>query len=198
MRLVLLLGILLYVGVVEMAYMGGYLEATRVVGAVRFSLQHPEHGSDCQSTLCGEQYLTKAMATEDNCTNDFAPLDTLAYCEQSHHQQAHQVSVMNDENTMDTRILVDDNSSIYSVSASDYKGSVLPCQIYEAINAQVMRESSMVVWTRATAKNQTLVCGSGEENTCPQTYETVDRDDGSDSNSNQPFYIAQSEAFTLF
>ena len=103
LRLVLLLGILLYVGVVEMAYMGGYLEATRVVGAVRFSLQHPEHGSDCQSTLCGEQYLTKAMATEDNCTNDFAPLDTLAYCEQSHHQQAHQVSVMNDENTMDTR-----------------------------------------------------------------------------------------------
>ncbi|CAJ1960346.1 unnamed protein product [Cylindrotheca closterium] len=192
LRLILLLGILLYVGVIEMAYMGGYLEATRVVGAVRFSLQHPEHGSDCPSTTT----FVKEIGTEENCTNDFAPLDTLAYCEQS-RGKAHRMSVMNDEQSIDIRELEDESSIIDSISSTSdyyYKGSVFPCQIYEAINAQVMRESSMVVWTRATTKNQTLVCGSGDENTCRQTYETTEKD--SDSNR-KPFYIAQSEAFTL-
>jgi len=46
-----------------------------------------------------------------------------------------------------------------------------------------------VVWTRATARNETLVCDEDVDDVCPQTY--VSR--GNDG----PFYIAQAEAFTI-
>jgi membrane glycosyltransferase len=145
LRFFLLIGIALYVGVVEMAYMGGYLEATRVVGASRFSLKQPTtNGCDFSSA--------------ENCTNDFAPLDTLSYCQQS--------------------------NNLF------YRGAVHPCQIYEAVNAQVIQESSIVVWTRASTKNESLICGSGEEMTCPRTYQSSD-------SSDDTFYIAESEAFTV-
>jgi len=205
LRLMLLLFILLYVGVIEMAYMGGYLEATRVVGAVRFSLEQPKHGSGCPSStpagesfVAGESIEASAIDNEDeNCTNAFAPLDTLPYCEQSLKSQEG-LSVINKENSIATSRMLGSqdtsNVSSKSQSTSNYMGALYPCQIYEAINAQLMRESSIVVWTRASTQNQTLVCGSGEENTCPQTYEAIDDGGGSD---HQPFYIAQSEAFTL-
>jgi hypothetical protein len=145
LRFFLLIGIALYVGVVEMAYMGGYLEANQVVGASRFSLKNPTtNGCDFSSA--------------ENCTNDFAPLDTLSYCQQSNN--------------------------------SFYRGTVYPCQIYEAVNAQVIQESSIVVWTRASTKNESLICGSGEEMTCPRTYQSSDSLDDT-------FYIAESEAFTV-
>ena len=169
LRILLLLLIVAYVGIVEMAYMGGYLEATRVVGAVRFSLEQPRIGCDGMDS------------DQENCTNAFAPLDTLPYCKQSIKVQE-DLLVMNAEEMEIT-------STSRALRSNDYMGLVYPCQIYEAVNAQLMRESSMVVWTRASTKNQSLICDGTQENTCPQTYE---------SHGNQePFYIAQSEAFTM-
>jgi len=72
---------------------------------------------------------------------------------------------------------------------SSYQGSVYSCEIYEAINAQMVTEKSMVVLTRASTAQQTLVCGPLNM-TCPRTYETAGGD-------NHKFYIAQSEAFTV-
>lgn len=157
LRFVLLVGIALYVGVVEMAYMGGYLEATRVVGATRFSLKQPTM-DDCDSS----------SFKNENCTNAFAPLDTLPYCQQGW-----------------------DYNEASSSSSSSYGGSVYPCQIYEAVNAQLIRESSIVVWTRASTQKQSLVCDGTNDMTCPRTYQAQNDTNGG------PFYIAQSEAFTV-
>eukprot|EP00980_Cylindrotheca_fusiformis_P025224 scaffold13293_cov120-Cylindrotheca_fusiformis.AAC.8 len=148
LRLLLVVAIVLYVVVVEMAYMGGYLEAIQVVGASRFSLKQPTT-NNCD------------FSDSNNCTNAFAPLDTLAYCQQNGQ-------------------------------GVPYSGTVFPCQIYEAVNAQVIQESSIVVWTRASTKNETLICGSGEEMICPRTYQST-----SDSSVDDTFYIAESEAFTI-
>ena len=74
-----------------------------------------------------------------------------------------------------------------------YPGSTYPCEIYEAINAQIVNERSIVVITRGSLKNQTLVCGSSSENSdkyyCPSTY--------NDTTLEYKFYTAQSEAFTI-
>lgn len=146
LRFVLLIAIALYVIVVEMAYMGSYLEGTRVIGASRFSLKQPTT-NDCDFSSVG------------NCTNDFASLDGLPYCQQSNNLS--------------------------------YKGTVYPCQIYEAVNAQAVQESSIVIWTRATTKHETLICGNGEEMICPRTYRA------SDDSMEDTFYVAESEAFTI-
>lgn len=78
-----------------------------------------------------------------------------------------------------------------SPASLSYQGNVYPCEIYEAINAQFVAETSLVVVTRASTINQTLVCGDGPANEmdCPHTYETV--------GSEHKFYTAQSEAFTV-
>jgi ATP P2X receptor len=78
-----------------------------------------------------------------------------------------------------------------SSAAVNYEGNVYPCEIYEAINAQIVTETSLVVVTRAATANQTLVCGNGplKNMTCPQTYETF--------GGEHKFYTAQSEAFTV-
>jgi hypothetical protein len=148
-RWILLVGITLYVVVIEMLQMGGYLESDPVVGVVRFSLQQPT--------------LNNCDPAAPNCANAFAPLTTLNYCQQSHQA---------------------------------YNGTMYPCEIYEAVNAQVLRETSVVVWTRATTYNQSLICdGSMDKGiTCPRTYQNNQHDDGSIPS---PFYIAQSEAFTI-
>jgi hypothetical protein len=148
----LVIAIALYVSVVEMAYFGGYLEANRVVGVVRFSLKQPTK-NNCDFTAY-------------NCTNSFESLKKLPYCQQSLSYRSQETEVI-----------------------STYPGSVYPCQIYEAVNAQVIRESSMVVWTRASTKHQSLICGGGQEMTCPRNYETAS-DEG-------PFYIADVESFTV-
>jgi len=105
---------------------------------------------------------------EEGCTNAFQSLNELKYCEQA------------DANARN--------------STGDYSGSVYPCQIYESVNAEVVRETSLIVWTRATTYNQTLVCdglSESESTTCPRTYKNQD------SSPHRPFYIAQSEAYTV-
>jgi ATP P2X receptor len=80
-----------------------------------------------------------------------------------------------------------------SPSSSSYPGNVYPCQIYEAITAQYVTESSLLVVTRASSMNQTLVCGDNLTNiemSCPHTYEDTSEEEGK-------FYVAQSDAFTV-
>lgn len=103
--------------------------------------------------------------SSDRCTNAFSALTTLPYCTQ-----------------------FSNTSTQYY-----YPGSTYPCEIYEAINAQIVNERSIVVITRGSLKNQTLVCGSSSENSdkyyCPSTY--------NDTTLEYKFYTAQSEAFTI-
>jgi len=99
----------------------------------------------------------------EGCTNAFLPLNNLKYCQQA------------------------------AVNHTGYVGSVYPCEIYEAVNAANVRETSLVIWTKASIYNQSLICdgsiGSGSM-TCPNTYKNQ-------KPSPQPFYIAQSETFTV-
>ena len=105
---------------------------------------------------------------DEGCRNTFEPLNHLPYCEQS---------------TKTTSL----DQTAYNYY---YQGSVYPCEIYEAINAQFVTETSLMVVTRASKVNQTLVCGGPLDMTCPRTYETVGEEE-------HKFYTAQSEAFTV-
>lgn len=97
--------------------------------------------------------------SDHSCINDFVPLNTLPYCQQ------------------------------YSGNATPpYAGNVYPCEIYESINAQLVSEKSLVVVTRASTTNQSLVCNA-EDMTCPRTY--------GDMSEEYKFYTAQSEKFTI-
>jgi len=99
----------------------------------------------------------------EGCTNAFQPLNDLKYCQQA------------------------------TANHTGYVGSVYPCEIYEAVNAEIVRETSLIIWTRASTYNQTLICDTSIESgsmTCPNTYENKNP-------SPKPFYIAQSEAFTV-
>lgn len=94
-----------------------------------------------------------------NCSNAFAPLSSLPYCRNAH---------------------IDTNSSA---------SNTLPCQFYEALNAQMdVSESSMAVMTKGALYNQTLMCDGTQQASCPNTYQ----DDETTS-----FFVAQSEAFTI-
>jgi hypothetical protein len=163
--------IVVYVVVIEMLGKGGHLEASRVVGTIRFSLRQPTKGQ-CDPTASTDP--------EKPCLNDFLPLDQLPYCQQAnrtsqrHQKQQNRGSIQN--------------------------GTIYSCQIYEAVNAQLIRETSIVVWTKAIVQNETLVCSGVEEEggglptpqhnyTCPRTYEAT--------STKVPFYIAQPERFTL-
>jgi hypothetical protein len=64
------------------------------------------------------------------------------------------------------------------------------------VNAQIVRETSIVVWTKAVVQNETLVCSGAveplqkdETQTCPRTYEATAQ--------SSPFYVAEPEKFTL-
>lgn len=165
-RLLTLAAIALYVGGYEMYMKGGYLDSSPVVGSIRFSLQQPTEPDNCDP-------LDDNSNDGADCENAFAPLDELDYCQQAAARMK--------------------NSSNSNSSNSSYRGQVYPCEIYEAVNAQIVSEKSLVVLTRASARDQTLVCdGSGDgQLTCPRTY----RDD--DDNEHRKFYVAQSEAFTV-
>ena len=73
-------------------------------------------------------------------------------------------------------------------SNASYAGNVYPCEIYESINAQIVSEKSIVVITRASVTNQTLICGA-DAMSCLRTY--------SDQSVEHTFYTAQSERFTV-
>lgn len=103
---------------------------------------------------------------EKGCTNNIQPLNELDYCE-----QADNVTRRN----------------------SNYTGRVYPCRIYEADSAKLVRETSIVVWTRASTYNQTLACDglmNGGSMTCPETYDNGEEE-------HELFYIAETEAFTV-
>ena len=113
-----------------------------------------------------------------NCDNDFSPLHELEYCEQSN----------NDNNNNDTTITT-------VISNADYPGNRYPCEIYEAINAQVISEKSLTVITRASTVRQQFVCPSSIDSnnntntTCTKTYQNT--------SSEYKFYTAESERFTV-
>jgi len=155
LRLVLLLAIVGYVVIIEMAQLGGYLESAPVEGVVGFSLQHPTH-DNCDPSVEG-------------CTNAFQTLNDFDYCEQTTNATGNRTG--------------------------DYAGSVYPCQIYEAVDAAIVRETSLIVLTRAVIQNETLVCDGSIESgstTCPTTYKNQEQ-----RHPRRPFYIAQTEAFTV-
>ncbi|OEU11349.1 hypothetical protein FRACYDRAFT_245689 [Fragilariopsis cylindrus CCMP1102] len=110
--------------------------------------------------------------SQPGCFNAFSSLNTIEYCEQ---YDANKVAANN-------------NKSI------QYKGNIYPCEIYEAINAQILSEKSITVITRATLTNQTLACHE-HDLTCSRTYN--DALSLSSSFLERKYYIAQSEAFTL-
>jgi hypothetical protein len=147
LRSMLLLAIVLYVGVFEMWGEGGWLEASPVVGVVRFSLQQPTV-NNCDPN------------NDRACMNAFTPLDELAYC-----QQAAEIG-----------------------DKTIYPGNVYPCEIYEATNAQIVSEKSVAIITRASARDEELVCDKGDM-VCPRTYNAT--------SAERKFYTAQSEAFTV-
>jgi len=99
------------------------------------------------------------------CENAFVPLDTLPYCAQSY----------------------DNNATLNS----SYPGIIYPCEVYEAINAQVVNENSLTIITRASTIPQKFVCPSKNPNTstCPKTYENTGPE--------YKFYTAQTESFTI-
>jgi hypothetical protein len=116
--------------------------------------------------------------TETRCSNAFVPLKSLPYCQQYYN---HNKTTRNDTK---------DKEDVYP-------GVVYPCEIYEALNAQLVSDHSLVVITRASTINQTLLdCASADDNddstnqsSCPNTYQNT--------SDEHKFYTAQSEAFTL-
>jgi hypothetical protein len=144
LRYCFIVAIVAYVVVFEMLAAGGYLQASPVVGVVRFSLQQPTV-RNCDPSLPG-------------CFNAFQPLNSLPYCKQ------------------------------YDGDSPYYAGSIYPCEIYEAMNAQIVSESSIAVKTRASTVNQTLVCGA-HDLTCSRTYNNTSLE--------HKFYTAQSESFAI-
>jgi hypothetical protein len=162
LRFSLLIAIAAYVVFFELWSRGGYLESTPVVGVVRFSLQQPT--------------IDNCDPTTTRCSNAFAPLKSLPYCQQHYNNK----TPMNDTK---------DEEDVYP-------GAVYPCEIYEALNAQLVSEHSLVVITRASTINQTLLdCATNEnddstnQSSCPNTYQ--------DTSDEYKFYTAQSEAFTI-
>jgi len=92
------------------------------------------------------------------CENAIIPLDQLQYCQQG------------------------------SNNNMKYNGTVYPCEIYEATNAQIVSEKSISIITRASTRKQALVCHE-RDMVCKRTY--------NDTSLEWKFYTAQVEAFTI-
>jgi len=65
----MIFGISVYIAIIQLWKDGGYLQFEKVSGVSRFTLQQPTT-NDCSPTA-------------DSCKNDFASLESLAYCTQS-------------------------------------------------------------------------------------------------------------------
>jgi ATP P2X receptor len=181
LRLVLLLAIAVYVGVFELWAFGGWLASAPVRGAVRFSLRQP--------TVDNCDPLSDGDDDGDNnhgCHNAFLPLTDLPYCAQHNSGTA--------KTGADGAAGDDSSHSNSEDNKTAYNGNVHPCQIYEAINAQIVTETSLVVLTRASTVHQTLVCDGSTTSTCPRTYRS---DENTTATQTAKFYIAQAEAFTV-
>jgi ATP P2X receptor len=99
-------------------------------------------------------------ANDNHCENAFRPLTELPYCQEARK----------------------------SMTTPNYPGNVYPCEIYEATNAQIISEKSIAVITRASTREEELVCGKADM-VCPRTYNSTTVE--------HKFYTAQSEAFTI-
>jgi hypothetical protein len=160
LRYFFLLAIGIYVCVFELWAFGGWLDSSPVVGVVRFSLQQPTVNG-CNPEL-------------PNCTNAFSRLDELSYCSQFYGNKSH---------TQKKR-------KNHTADDDEYPGNVYNCKVYEAINAQIMSEKSLVVITRGFTSEQSLVC-TDDMMTCPRTYQSTSEDE------EDKFYTAQPESFTV-
>ena len=216
LRYLLMLLILLYVGYIEMYANGGYLFSDTIHGVLRFTVQQPTiHNCD----PFNENSLF-------SCENNFRPLQELSYCQQQNSSSI----LFNHSNDDNHNNGTNDDDSTNDDDIDDYHGNIYPCQYYEAINAQIITETSVTIITRGKVLNQTFICGGGNENddnvwnnsrsansistgstneiTCPHTYQTILPPSFpfiTNTNTNTtnttttiiPFYVAQSEAFTI-
>ena len=226
LRILLLLSIVVYVVVFEIICKNGYLESTNIVGVVnRFNIQQPTTPPNC-NPYQDDNENNDSSNNNSACYNAFVPLNKLPYCEQYYYSDDssnsfdghdHKTSNAMSFDTLDGSALSTDLSSrrrtsISSSSAKDnnnnrsdiYHGMVYPCEIYEALNAQIgpSTESSIVIMTRGSIKNQSLVCDATKTHsspyTCPTTYQDMDdSNEDDDSTYGNKFYVAQSEAFTI-
>ena len=105
--------------------------------------------------------VNNCSPNDEVCQNAFQPLTELPYCQQA---------TKNDGNT------------------TGYPGTLYPCEIYEATNAQIVSEKSIAIITRASTRKEELVCGEADM-VCPRTYNAT--------STEHKFYTAQSEAFTI-
>jgi len=137
--------IMLYIGVIQLWKDGGYLMTEKVSGVARFSLQQPTI-DDCNPT-------------DDDCLNDFTPLEELPYCSQA------------------TDLV--------------YYGPKYDCQYYENVGLQTLYDSSILITTRVTVRQEDLVCTSDLDTTCPRVFNV------SKNTTEQTYYAADVEKFTV-
>lgn len=194
LRWALLFAIAGYVAVVELLGNGGYLREHTVVGTVRLSLRQPTVGGCDPGNPGGDD-------DGGGCDNDFLPLDELPYCEQHVGTPAERRDGLAEGASSPSSRGSGGGGGAAPPSSN---GNVYPCQIYEAVNAQLVRETSIVVWTKAVVQNETLVCDGTvpDENgrwTCPRTYRPAAAGAAAPASSTRPrpFYVAQPEAFTV-
>ena len=198
LRYLLMFVIFIYVGYIEMYAHGGYLYSDILHGVLRFTVQQPTiHNCDPFNDI-NENNMTTT------CENNFLPLSELSYC------QTKETSYVN--SSYNSNIATENKSDV----DNDYHGNVYPCEYYEAINAQIISETSVTILTRGKVLNQTFICsgdnhndsGSNTNDTCPHTYQTIlppspvsipinITKNTSTTTTIKPFYVAQSEAFTI-
>ncbi|GMH81889.1 hypothetical protein TrVE_jg5396 [Triparma verrucosa] len=76
-------------------------------------------------------------------------------------------------------------------SSLPYDGDKYPCQYYESVGLGTMFESSILVTTRVTTRQEDLVCNSTSETTCPRVYNLTSPD------AEKTYYSADVERFTV-
>jgi hypothetical protein len=178
LRYFFLLTIGIYVGVFELWANGGWLDSSSVVGVIRFSLQQPTVNGCNPLQESSSSSSRPSSSNSTNCANDFRRLDELPYCAQFYNGKNH---TKKNKNQADDEV------------EQQYPGNVYNCRIYESINAQIISEKSLVVITRGSVSEQSLVC-TDDMMTCPRTYQS----NSSTSEAEQDkFYTAQPESFTI-
>lgn len=85
-----------------------------------------------QPTIQNCDPYNETSITSPTCDNDFRPRNELSYCD--HYNESEQ-------------------------NISWYHGNSYPCEYYEAINAQIITETSVTIITRGKLLNQTFIVG---------------------------------------
>ena len=112
-------------------------------------------------------------ATEEGgCVSNFAPLTELPYCAQYNTGSD---SVIDQEDT--------------EVSRSSYPGPILPCSYWDATDANIVTDTSASILSSASTSHEIRICDETVDVECPSIYNV--------SSSQGPFYVAQTEDFTI-